>query len=208
MKLEELLQGFIKDDKVHAKWLNTLSMMENAGARKIKACEHPIFVNEVILKHASEEARHAYYLKKQISKVCAGACPTYEAEYLLAPEYSKHYLDALDIHICRFLKKRFHYQVFELKYAAYLLVTYAIEVRAEALYPIYKQVLESANSKVKVNTIIAEEAGHLEEMRRQILDLFKEDQDFCCSEAVQLEQALYEHWLAGLCKENAIQSQT
>jgi hypothetical protein len=42
--------------------------MENAGARKISKCEHPTLVTQIQLKHAAEEHRHAYYLKKQIGK--------------------------------------------------------------------------------------------------------------------------------------------
>ena len=52
----------------HAKWLNTLSFLENCGARKIAACEHPTLVKEEMLKHAAEEFRHAHHLKRQIDK--------------------------------------------------------------------------------------------------------------------------------------------
>jgi len=66
--MKDLIRKITQDDHTHARWLNTLSMMENTGAKKIKNCEHPVFVNEIILKHAAEEARHAYYLKSQIQK--------------------------------------------------------------------------------------------------------------------------------------------
>lgn len=197
MELVEILDRIVADDARHAKWLNTLSMMENSGARKIKGCEHPVLVSEVILKHASEEARHAYYLKKQIAKVDANACPTYEQAYLIAPARSQYYLDQLDIDVCKWLKSVFGFKGHDLKYAAYLLVTYAIEVRAESLYPIYKSVLEKYGSKVKVNTIIAEEEGHLEEMRKQIAGLFQ-DPDAVMSEAEKLENRLYEDWVIAL----------
>lgn len=197
MELVEILDRIVADDAKHAKWLNTLSMMENSGARKIKGCEHPVLVSEVILKHASEEARHAYYLKKQIAKVDGNACPTYESAYLIAPVRSQFYLDQLDIDICKWLKSTFGYRGHDLKYAAYLLVTYAIEVRADALYPIYKSVLEKYGSKVKVNTIIAEEEGHLEEMRKQIAELFREPRTVM-SEAERLETHLYEDWVSAL----------
>ena len=55
--MENIFETVVKDNKLHAKWLNTLSMMENAGAKKIKKCEHPILATEMILKHAAEEAR-------------------------------------------------------------------------------------------------------------------------------------------------------
>jgi hypothetical protein len=56
-----------------------------------------------------------------------------------------------------------------LRFAAYLLVTYAIEVRADEFYPIYQDALDNAaGSKVNVKSIILEEEGHLEEMINQL----------------------------------------
>lgn len=203
MDINGFVNAVVSRPELHAKWLNTLSMMENSGARKIKGCEHPVFVNEVILKHASEEARHAYYLKKQIVKVLPGACPTYESKYLLAPAQSKYYLDQLDNNVCRYLKKTYNYSNSELKYAAYLLVTFAIEVRAEALYPIYKDALDRNGSKVKVNTIIAEEEGHLLEMRKQISELFQVEGEKLSETALKFEDLLYRQWVEGLNAELA-----
>src|SRR6188768_2512829 len=126
--MDHLFHKIVADNQLHARWLNTLSMMENAGAKKIKNCEHPVLVNEIILKHSAEEARHAHYLKKQISKIEKGSCPTYEKKYLLAANHSYYYLHVLDVQLCRYLKEKFGYLGDDLKYAAYLLVTYAIEV--------------------------------------------------------------------------------
>ena len=67
--LKPLIEQITKDPFVHAKWLNTLSYMENTGAKKISRFESKTDVNLLILKHAAEEHRHAYYLKKQISKL-------------------------------------------------------------------------------------------------------------------------------------------
>src|SRR5271170_3629580 len=67
-----LLTAIVASDELHAKWLNTLSFLENCGARKISACEHPTLVKEEMLKHAAEEFRHAHHLKKQIAKIPGG----------------------------------------------------------------------------------------------------------------------------------------
>ena len=77
MSLYNLLEKIVQHNESHAKWLNTLSYMENAGARKISACEHPSDVNLIQLKHAAEEHRHAYYLKKQILRVNSKICENY-----------------------------------------------------------------------------------------------------------------------------------
>jgi hypothetical protein len=49
----------------------------------------------------------------------------------------------LDVDVCRYLKKELNLSGAELRFAAYLLVTYAIEVRADELYPIYQDALDA-----------------------------------------------------------------
>src|SRR5688572_20273270 len=105
MSISTLINTIVADNTLHAKWLNTLSLMENTGARKISAGEHPLNVTLIVLKHAAEEARHAFYLKKQISKVASGF-DTYQFPFLLAPLHSYQYLHALDIATSRYLKNK------------------------------------------------------------------------------------------------------
>ncbi|WP_425389851.1 hypothetical protein [Ekhidna sp.] len=199
MDLKELIKQIVSSPKLHAKWLNSLSMMENTGARKISASEHDHLVNEIVLKHAAEEARHAYYLKSQIKKTGFEGCKTYLSHELLAPVQSAQYLHALDTFISRYLKNELGFSGKELKYAAYLLVTYAIEVRADELYPIYEEVLRENESKISVRMIVVEEQGHLEEMIQQMDDFFgdwKNHADYVLS----LEQRLFEKWVAAIQK--------
>jgi hypothetical protein len=187
---------------MHARWLNTLSLMENTGARKISASEDSQTVTYIILKHAAEEHRHAFYLKKQIEKTADGLCPTYASEYLLAPAYSKYYLNQLDVQVCRYLKNELGLSGKELRFAAYLLVTYAIEVRADELYPVYQEALDNAASKVNVKSIILEEEGHLEEMLNQ-LKQFSPDWEIHAQKAVDFESGLFADWVLALEKEVA-----
>ncbi|CAN5696019.1 hypothetical protein BH10BAC3_BH10BAC3_03680 [soil metagenome] len=198
--MENIYYAVVQDNQVHARWLNTLSMMENAGAKKIKNCEHPVLVNEIILKHSAEEARHAYYLKKQIQKIAAKSCPTYEMKYLLAPGESYYYLHTLDIKVCRYLKQQFGYKGNDLKYAAYLLVTFAIEVRADELYPQYQEVLTEINSPINVKSIIAEEVNHLAEMKYQLKN-FSADWQTLCETVCEIEKELFNSWMTALKKE-------
>jgi len=197
MELNTILPAIITNPELHARWLNTLSLMENTGARKISASEDPITVTYIILKHAAEEHRHAFYLKKQIEKAADGSCPTYASEYLLAPAYSKYYLNQLDIDVCRYLKNELKLTGRELRFAAYLLVTYAIEVRADELYPIYQEALDNAGSKVNVKSIILEEEGHLEEMINQ-LKHFSPDWQLHAQKAVDMETRLFRQWVGQL----------
>src|SRR6202000_891686 len=194
MSLTTILPKIIADNQLHAKWLNTLSLMENTGARKISASEDPTTVTYIILKHAAEEHRHAFYLKKQIEKAGTGLCPTYADDYLVAPQYSKYYLNVLDVEVSRYLKKELGITGKALRFAAYLLVTYAIEVRADELYPVYQDELDKVSSKINVKSIILEEEGHLEEMINQ-LKTFSPDWRFHADKAVGMETRLFNQWV-------------
>jgi hypothetical protein len=200
MNFNQLLNTIISTPSIHAKWLNTLSFMENAGARKISASEDKENVNLIILKHAAEEHRHAYYLKKQIAKLGENLCETYHNQFLLSPASSKYYLAILDVMVCKYLKKELGLSGTKLKFTAYLLVTYAIEVRADELYPIYQQALDDANSKVNVKSIILEEEGHLEEMLAQ-LKQFSPDWETYANVAVSYEKQLFNEWATALNKD-------
>ena len=200
MHLSEIIESIIKSPSLHAKWLNTLSMMENTGARKISASESKSKVTLMVLKHAAEEARHAYYLKKQIGKIDGAVCEDYSFANLLAPAKSFFYLHQLDIVVSRYLKDELKMKGESLKYGAYLLVTYAIEVRADELYPIYQDALTKAQSNINVKSIITEEEGHLAEMLHQMHDFFDE-WEIHAHEAVKNEKTLYEDWVIALSKE-------
>lgn len=202
MELSTLLPNIIANNETHARWLNTLSLMENTGARKISASEDPLTVTYIILKHAAEEHRHAFYLKKQIEKTGVDECPTYAPQYLLAPGFSKYYLNQLDINVCRYLKRELGLAGKDLRFAAYLLVTYAIEVRADELYPVYQDALDHAGSKINMKSIILEEEGHLEEMISQ-LKKFSPDWELHAQKAVGLETQLFTQWVETLATELA-----
>jgi len=197
MELEELIKNIVSDDHIHARFLNTLSLQENIGARKISANELPETSTYMVLKHAAEEHRHAFYLKKQIGKLSSTDCPTYEPDYLLAPYSSKYYLNKLDMSTSRYLMDHLRLKGAKLKFAAYLLVTYAIEVRADLIYPVYQEILNNSGSKVSVRSIILEEQGHLEEMTAQ-LKIFSPDWEFHASNIISIEKNLYQGWIDAL----------
>src|SRR5437899_9916061 len=102
--LHRFLPLIIPSRELHAKWLNTLSFLENCGARKIAACEHPTLVKEEMLKHAAEEFRHAHYLKRQIPRIWTRPMETYSLDSMLGGIATLHYLNALDLKTSRYLK--------------------------------------------------------------------------------------------------------
>jgi len=195
--LSRIADRIVANDEMHAKWLNSLSMMENTGARKISKYEHPVHTNIIVLKHAAEEARHAYYLKRQIGKLDPDACPDYSYPYLLAPIESYHYLNQLDVDACRYVKDKLNLSGRDMKHGAYLLVTYAIEVRADMLYGIYQEALTKHSSKVNVKSIILEEEGHLEEMQK-MLEVFHPEWERLAKDMCEVENRLFERWMAAI----------
>jgi len=198
-QLKQLTDKIVPADELHGKWLNSLSMMENTGARKISKYEDPIHADIIVLKHAAEEARHAYYLKKQIGKLADISCPDYTYPYLLAPVQSHHYLNMLDVEACRYLKNKLGLEGRALKHGAYLLVTYAIEVRADMLYGIYQESLSNHGSKVNVRSIIVEEEGHLAEMQR-MLEGFHPEWKQLAADMCAVEDRLFIDWITAVDK--------
>jgi bacterioferritin (cytochrome b1) len=193
--LRQFLTTIVAYHETHAKWLNTLSYLENCGARKIAACEHPTLVKEEMLKHAAEEFRHAHHLKRQIERVSDVTMATYCHSLILGGTSSLHYLTALNIQTSRYLKN-VGLSSSEIKAAAYLLVTYAIELRASELYPIYDDVLRKASSRVAVKSILLEEKEHLQEMEeglRQLPSGFTHAEQICA-----IEGQLCAKWLQAL----------
>jgi hypothetical protein len=101
-------------------------------------------------------------------------------------------LAALDLKASRYLKK-VGLSKNAVKEAAYLLVTYAIELRADELYQIYDEVLRKVGSRVAVKSILLEEKEHLNEMIEGIKLLpsgFVHAQHICA-----IEGHLCEKWL-------------
>lgn len=197
-EIEQLLSAIISSPTQHAQWLNTLSYLENCGARKIAACEHPTLVKEEMLKHAAEEFRHAHYLKKQIERVCFNPMDTYCLSSMLGSVATLHYLNALDVKTSRYLRHEgLSYP--DLKSASYLLVTYAIELRAAELYPIYNTLLRKAGSKVTVKSILLEEKEHLHEMQEglKLLPYGSTHAGRICS----IEASLCSRWIESVYKD-------
>lgn len=194
-EFKELLSKIVVYPEMHAKWINTLSYLENCGARKIAACEHPIIVKEEMLKHASEEFRHAHYLKKQIAKISLYPLPDYSIQNLIGGYSSIQYLNRLDLYACRYLAEK-RVPKMKIKMITYAIVTYAIELRADELYTVYDHILRKNRSTVHVKSILMEEVGHLEEMQKE-LSLIENGEQYAHAICL-LEANLCQQWLRSL----------
>jgi hypothetical protein len=196
LRLHEILSRIVPHADLHARLLNTLSYMEHIGATKIAKTQSGPKATFISLKHAAEEARHAFYLKKLSLKVAPDACPDYDFAYLMAPLASRQYLYRLDIAASRLAKSAgLHGRA--LSDLAYLLVTYAIEVRADALYPVYEDLLENHAARISLATIIAEEEGHLAEMQAA-LAAYPPHLQVLVGDICALEEELFTGWIGAL----------
>lgn len=190
-KIVDLVQQVVSTPALHGLWLNTLSYLENCGARKIASCEHPTAVKEEMLKHAAEEFRHAFYLKTQLKRI-GEAYEDYRSPNLLGGCAAYQYLNRLDVQTSRYLRE-IGATLSETKQLAYLLVTYAIELRAGELYPIYQKALRKNSSKVQVQSILLEEKEHLQEMEEELNRI--PSSPLHVGVVSKLEADLFEKWL-------------
>lgn len=188
--LQKSLKKIIADPQKHALWLNTLSYLENCGARLIASCEHPTMVKKEVLKHAAEEFRHAYFFKAQIEKVYKKSLKTYQLTELLGRYATKHYLYQLNVLISRFLKNK-EIVGNKLKIYGYLLVTYAIEIRAEKIYPQYQKLLKETQSPISILNVIRDETQHLKEIFNEIKNTPVE---FFLDDICKIEAKLFSKW--------------
>lgn len=190
-EIVDLIQRIVSTPSLHGLWLNTLSYLENCGARKIASCEHPTAVKEEMLKHAAEEFRHAFYLKTQLSRI-GESYEDYRRLHLLGGCAAYQYLNRLDVQTSRYLRE-IGATLSETKQLAYLLVTYAIELRAGELYPIYQKALRKISSKVQVQSILLEEKEHLQEMEEELNRI--PSSPLYIQVVTKLEAELFQKWL-------------
>lgn len=190
-EIEQLVHKIVPNKTLHGLWLNTLSYLENCGARKIAACQHPTAVKEEMLKHAAEEFRHAFYLKKQLARIGA-IHPDYSLPSLIGGWPVYHYLNALDLSVSRFLSRQ-GLDPNAMRQLSYLLVTYAIELRAGELYPLYQLALKEYASKVQVQSILLEEEEHLSEMEKGLSNI--ENAEVYAQAACSFEALLFQKWV-------------
>ncbi len=159
---EQSVRGFlsaiVKRPVDHARFMNMLSMLEHMGSRKIMVSQmdDPANMTEEMLSHLAEEARHAYFFKRQARRVAGGEI---DVEGFLEGNTMQRvpalmYFGRLDAGISKKVPKA----------EAYPWVSLIIELRACWLYGIYHEVLEQSDLQLSLKSLLAEEDKHLAEM--------------------------------------------
>lgn len=156
------LSALCTEPDLHARFLNTLSLMEHIGSRKIMATQKE--PQHDTLKHLAEEARHAFFFKRAAEKV-AGRAVDYRSEGVLAGESARQYMGRLDAHIAQELPEDAP------SAAAYLYMSLVIELRAIWFYRLYQDVLTEQGIALSLKSVLAEEELHLDEMLETLATL-------------------------------------
>lgn len=181
---ESMLGGFVADRPLHARFMNTLAMLEHMGSHKIMATQAGPAIDLPTLKHLAEETRHAFFFKRHANRE-AGREMTNAAADLLAPLAARRYFQRLEAEMVRAFPAGTHPR------AVYLTMSMVIEFRAVWGYSLYQAALVRVGSPVSLKSLLAEESGHLTDMAERLEALGELDlarlRRFCAAET-----ALYE----------------
>ena len=166
--LMRILEKITSDKKRHAFWLNTLSYLEYIGTRKIIKALPAEKLNETLLDHISEEARHSLFFKRQAKKLF-GKSLFFHSHEMIVSEAAEDYFQSIDHKAKEFSRSN--------PVLNYLYTTYIVESRAILSYSIYNEILKRKNFGFSLNSILKEEEKHLEFVYQAIkkLDLFYEE---------------------------------
>jgi hypothetical protein len=186
-RLETLLDRIIPRPDLHARFVNTLARLEYVGVRKMLKSRRAERLDIDGLQHLLDEAVHALRLKKAASALAGAggvAVTTFADADTLAGEAGEAYFQSLDRRAELALSgAELALSGAELALsgaesalsgaesdgeANYLLTSAAIEVRAQAFYPVYEQRLRAHGAPFSVSAITKDEDRHLQEMSERL----------------------------------------
>lgn len=161
MGWQDTLKSVVNQPMIHARFLNTLSLLEYIGARKIIKSQDESMVNMVVLSHAAEEIRHAQILKKLALKVGGKSVESYSENSLIAGKLGRKYIQDIDQASATAVEGQD-------PWLCYLITTLIVEERAEVFYPVYEELIGKVNMSGPLKQIVRDEVNHLAQMREYI----------------------------------------
>ncbi len=188
-----LLARIVADAPLHARLLNTLSLLEHLGSRKIVATQSSAGIDEPTLRHVAEEAHHAFFMKRQAQKAGGRSLEYVDAD-LLAPAAARMYFQRLEAGMKRALGPMPGAR------AIYLYMSMVVEFRALWFYRRYQHVLKQAGHGLSLKRVLGEEEHHLLEVAAR-LDAEGEPAEARARQFLVAEKRLYERLLAAMQKE-------
>ncbi|HEX9793101.1 MAG TPA: hypothetical protein VGC54_03880 [Planctomycetota bacterium] len=169
-RVRTMLDAVVADPLRHARLVNTFARLEYVGVRKMLKVRQAERLDVDGLQHAVEEAGHAVRLKRLALRLAEAAgrpaaVATFAAADTLAGEEGEGYFQQVDAAAALALADLPAEERGEWNY---LLTSAAIEIRAEAFYPLYEASLRAAGAPFSVASILRDEEKHLEEMARRL----------------------------------------
>jgi hypothetical protein len=189
LKTRALLNRIVPDAPLHGRFLNTLSLLEHMGSRKIMATQQGESIDQATLKHVAEEAHHAYFMKRQAEKTAARPLEFCAAD-LLAPAAARMYFQRLEAGLVGTLGR-------ENVRTTYLYMSLIVEFRALWFYRLYQQALTRFRSALSLKRVLGEERNHLGEVAQR-LEAAGERNDARVEAFLKLESLLYVRLLGAL----------
>lgn len=162
------LPTVVADPALHARFVNALARMEYVGVRKMIKARRAEALDLDGLQHLLEEASHALRLKRAAIALQGGderGVATFAASDVLGGDAAEDYLQEVD-RACEELLA--HLPEPARAEANYMLSSTAIEVRAQAFYPLYEAALRAAGAPFSVRAIQRDEDRHLAELRARL----------------------------------------
>jgi rubrerythrin len=180
----------VRNTQWHARFLNTLSLMELCGAQKLSSLLRSEPSSTFLLEHVAEEYRHAYFLRRLANKLGNKNFTSFDETQVFAKSESIRYINHLDRYIS--LELRSFPKKSRLR-LLYLLTTAAIEQRALPFYRMYQEILDEENLCLSVKSIISEEEHHLASITNAIaIEKLPED---LLRTSCAFEHDLFTRWL-------------
>jgi hypothetical protein len=158
-RLTRLLDTVCGSDALHPLFLNTLSMMEHIGSRKIMVTQARGDMDQPTLKHLADETRHAFFMKRH-AQAAGKRDMAYGAADVLAQAAARMYFQRLELGMRRALPAD--------GAAIYLYMSMIVEFRATWGYRIFQEALERAGRNLPLKSLLAEERRHLEDMTERL----------------------------------------
>ena len=171
---------------LHARFLNTLSLLEHIGSRKIMMSQARRAPGQDTLRHLAEETRHAFFFKRA-AETMAQAPLSYDDPQLLAGAHARLYMGRLDGRIGQATGGE----------AAYYYMSLLVEIRAIWFYRIYQSVLAQTGQVLNLKGLLAEETRHLSEMNSHLAALGENPQTHMPA-FLAFEERCFANLLAGL----------
>ena len=195
LTFEDLLPSILEQPRLHARMINTWSMLEYIGTRKILKSQDAAGITLSLLAHIQEEIRHAQMLKKLALDLSQGELTSYREEHLLCGKSAREYFQTIDLESERRIKASGKFQ-------NYLLTTLLIEERAKKIYPVYGKALEGSSYAAVIRAILKDEENHLREVTEEFkIPVQTDSAAFSLDELRRVEEVSFQKYLLQMSEE-------